>query len=63
MTYLKDENKRVKIDALLKKNAQLECTLGKDSTKQEFTTVKYKQNKLFTKIKELDVEFYNVICP
>ena len=63
MTYLTDETKRNKIDALLKRNAQLECSLGKDSTKQEFTTVKYKQNKLFTKIKELDVEFYNVICP
>jgi hypothetical protein len=37
---------RQRIDQLLEQIATIECQLGKDSTKQEFTKAKSKQNDL-----------------
>jgi len=60
-TYYEDYEIRLKIDKLLKKNAALESSLGKDSTKKEYGKVKARQNNIFDKIKELDLEFYKLI--
>jgi hypothetical protein len=59
--YFNNESIRLKIDKLLQQNAALESSLGLDSTKKEHTKVKVKQAKLFDKIRELDLEFYNII--
>lgn len=61
--YYKDEKIRTKIDALLKENASIEATLGKDSTIKEFGKAKVKQERLFNRIKALDLEFYRIIVP
>ena len=58
MIYYTNEKAREEIDALLKENARLEATLGKDSTPEEKEKVRRKQSKLFRFIKEIDQEFY-----
>lgn len=61
--YQNDPKIRSEIDRLLSKIAGVEANLGIDSTKQQFTKAKSKQNDLMEKIKVLDIEFYNVINP
>jgi len=61
--YKNDEIVRKEIDKLLSKIASIEANLGIDSTKQQFTKAKSKQNDLIEKIKVLDIEFYDVINP
>ena len=61
--YHTDEETRIKVDNLLRKIAKVECNLGADSTKQEFTKAKSKQAEYLHKIKERDEEFYNVLEP
>lgn len=56
--YYKDEDIRVKIDNLLKENSILESSLGKDSTEKEKIKAKVKQDRLFGRIKKLDIYFY-----
>lgn len=59
--YHDDPEVRKMIDRWLKKNAQIECSLGLDSTKKEFAAAKIRQDRLFKKIKGLDEEFYSII--
>lgn len=63
MLYYKDDKVRDKIDKLLKKNAELEATLGNNDTLKQKVAVKIKQERLFQKIKILDEEFYKVVQP
>lgn len=57
--YYKDKEIRDKIDSLLKENSILESSLGKDSTEKEKIKAKVKQDRLFGKIRKLDINFYN----
>lgn len=59
--YYKDEKVRKEIDELLHQNAIIESNLGIDSTDEERELAEFKQNKLFLKIKEIDLEFYKII--
>lgn len=59
--YYANPEVRIKIDDLLKENARIESNLGIDSTKKEFADAKVKQDRLFTAIKQLDLEFYKII--
>ncbi len=59
--YYQDEGKRVKIDSILMEIAAIECTLGKDSTGEEKKIAKEKQSKLQQQIKQLDVDFFDII--
>ena len=61
--YYSDESIRNKIDILLKENAKIECSLGKDSTIKERIRAKVKQDRIFNEIKKLDVEFYKILIP
>ncbi len=61
--YIEDENIRKQIDKLLEKIAKVECNLGADSTKAEFTKAKSRQEGYLEQIKVLDIEFYTVLCP
>jgi len=61
--YQEDEVIRKQIDRLLEKIAKVECNLGADSTKSEWTKAKSKQQDYLEKIKLLDEEFYIVLCP
>lgn len=61
--YYQDDKIRMEIDKCLKKNAELESTLGVDSTIKQYSTVKVKQDRLFNKIKKLDILFYKRILP
>jgi hypothetical protein len=61
--YYNDEVVRSKIDKLLHQNSILESALGKDSTKKELIKTKVKQEKLFDKIKDLDLEYYKILIP
>jgi len=62
-SYYKDEKVREKIDKLLKQNAAIEASLGKDSNKKEYGKAKLKQERLFDKIKDLDPFFYKRVNP
>ena len=59
--YFTDLVIRGQIDDLLHQNAALECTIGRDSTSKEKGRIKVKQDRLFSKIKELDQNFYDII--
>lgn len=59
--YFTDSKIHEQIDELLKQNASLEASLGKDSTSKERVKIKVKQDRLFGKIRKLDEEFYNII--
>lgn len=59
--YHKNEVIREKIDSLLFTNTQLEAKIGKETTDSEIFTIKESQKKLFDQIKELDIEFYNIV--
>lgn len=61
--YYQSEDIRAKIDELLRKNASLECHLGKDSTIKERVNAKIKQERIFELIKDLDLEYYKIIIP
>ena len=61
--YQDNEETRTAIDKLLAKIAKVECNLGKDSSKQEYTKAKSKQNGYLEQIKVLDEDFYNVLEP
>jgi hypothetical protein len=61
--YIDDESVRKQINKHLENIAGIECSLGTDSTRKEFTTAKYRQNKELEKIKLLDEEFYDKINP
>jgi len=61
--YKTNEKARTEIDNLLKKIAKIEASLGKDSTKKEFTQAKAKQNKLLLSIKSIDSEMYDILEP
>jgi hypothetical protein len=61
--YQEDEVIRKQIDKLLQKIAKVEANLGIDSSKQEWTKAKSKQQDYLEKIKLLDEEFYNVLVP
>ncbi len=61
--YHEHTETRQKVDALLKKIAEIESNLGKDSTPRERTNAKIKQQKLLLEIKNEDPEFYEEIEP
>ena len=61
MEYYENEQTRIEIDCLLKENARLEATLGKDSTPEDKEKIKRRQDKLFSLIKKADNEFYERI--
>lgn len=52
---------RAKIDALMQAMANLECTLGIDSTDEEREHVKQEQLIYLSKIKELDPLKYDIL--
>jgi|TARA_R100001463_G_scaffold53553_4_gene104592 hypothetical protein len=52
---------RAKIDALMQAMANLECTLGIDSTDEEREQVKQEQLIYLSKIKELDPLKYDIL--
>ena len=60
-TYNTNKVTRAKIDALMKAMANLECTLGIDSTYEEREQVKQEQLIYLGKIKELDPLKYDVL--
>ena len=60
-TYNTNKVTRAKIDALMKAMANLECTLGIDSTYEEREQVKQEQIIYLGKIKELDRLKYDVL--
>ncbi len=61
MGYYTNETTRIEIDCLLKENARLGATLGKDSTKEERDMVINSQKTLFNLIKNLDPEIHKVL--
>lgn len=61
--YYKNDETRKQINELLLENAKIEASLGKDSTKKEWAIAKVKQDRIFEQIKNLDTEFYKIICP
>ena len=61
--YKNNEKARTEIDNLLMQIAEIEASLGKDSTKKEFTQAKAKQNKLLLSIKSIDSEMYDILEP
>lgn len=62
-SYSTDSNIRMQIDTLLMKNSSLQASLGSDSTKEEKETVKRKTDELMALIKDIDINFYNLIEP
>lgn len=63
MAYDTNQTDREKIDAILAECAKIESNLGIDSTKAEFNEAKRQQKALFFQIKEIDKDFYKIICP
>lgn len=61
LKYYIDDNIRNQIDILLKENAALEANIGIETTNKEYGNIKVQQDRIFNKIKELDLEFYNII--
>lgn len=59
--YFTDEKVHEKIDDLLRRNASIEASLGKDSTTKEKIKAKIQQDRLFEKIKILDPVFYSIL--
>ncbi len=59
--YYTNKKVRHEIDKLLKENAAIESSLGKDSTPKEREKAKVKQERLFQAVRKLDEDFYNVI--
>lgn len=60
-TYQSNKNTKLKIDALMEKMANLEATLGIDSTDEEKQNIKNQQLIFLSKIKELDPLKYDVL--
>ena len=60
-TYNTNKVTRAKIDALMQAMANLECTLGIDSTDEEREQVKQEQLIYLSKIKELDPLKYDIL--
>lgn len=61
--YYEDDKVRKKIDAWLKQIADLECSLGSDSTEKERVKIKVKQDRILQKIKDVDLIFYEILVP
>jgi hypothetical protein len=53
----------VKIDKHLKEIAGLNANIGIDSTNAEKTKIRHNINEHMKAIKELDNDFYEIICP
>ena len=60
--YYTDEHIRKQIDKILAKSAYMECNLGIDSTRSEIIKTRVKQDRMLTKIKDLDPVFYERIA-
>lgn len=60
-SYNTNKQTKVKIDALMKAMAKIECNLGIDSTDKEREKAKQEQLILLSKIKELDELKYEVL--
>jgi hypothetical protein len=59
----KNKHMREQIDIHLKKIASLNANIGLDSTATEKQAIKHLMQLELKAIKELDKEFYEVICP
>jgi len=59
--YNTNKQIKAKIDALMEAMANLECTLGIDSTDEEKAKVKQQQLIFLSKIKELDEVKYDIL--
>jgi hypothetical protein len=57
MSYYTDAETRDKIDAVLRRNAAVQASLGKDSTESERHIAKMAWRAMLEEIRELDPEF------